>query len=397
MFNSPLGTVGTGASRGGRAMRSGLLSHSLGSSARRPWPARHGSGATGSDPMDIGPQRRSQRTPSPGRRTHQFAPGGPITASEWSDQVEWLQRQITMLSKSVSDHAHVLGQLQSQTLPAANDKIDKLAASVDQRFAVMDKRLVDGGNTVNHRLEVLSAEIRMMVSHNQEPQRAPSPPPGVQHPPVATQHFDVQTPPRRADGRHMAPELAAGQYAAPEPHPGHFHMGAQPFIGMHHQPVGASFNNQYGAQGDFGVNSTPSIGSPPPPIHRSVNHFVGVDSHGSNCVEIVQFGQFGPSNVAPAAHVGHQQPVGGAFGPANVASGNGATYQQSASGAAHHQSYLPKWSSLVTTPLWNSYPNGEWKIGKKGIGELPTFDGGHSKYSHWKNKLNDFCADTSPY
>ena len=381
MFSPTIGTVGTGAS-GPRGLRHGLLStRSLGSSARRPWPARHGSGATGSDPMDIGPPRRAQRTPSPGRRTHQFAPGGPVTATEWTDQIEWLQRQLTTLAKSVADHAHVLGQLQTVTLPAANEKIDTLAGSADQRFVMIDKRLTDGGNAVNRRLEVLSAEIRSLAANHHGQARAPSPMAGTldgqaraPSPPPAvagTQHFDVQTPQRGRcpDPRYLAPEL------------GPFHMGGQPSVHMGQQPPTA----QHG--GDFGVRSTPSIGSPPP-VNTSVNRNMG--------------GNYaGPSNVGHGIGAGYSQPTG-VFGPPNGGHGGAADYQQCAGGAVHtnfvsHQSYLPKWSHPVTTPLWNSFPNGEWKIGKKGIGELPIFDGDHSKYSHWKNKLGDYCADTNPY
>ena len=101
---------------------------------RRPWPARHGSGAMAPDPMDIGPTRRTQRSPSPGRHSTRYQPGGPLTANEWSDQVEWLQRQLTSQHKTVADHAHLLGQLTTTTLPAANVKIDNLAASVLCRF-----------------------------------------------------------------------------------------------------------------------------------------------------------------------------------------------------------------------------------------------------------------------
>ena len=383
MFSSPLGTAGT-APHGERRLRPGLLtSHSATASARRPWPARHGSGATGSDPMDIGPPRRTQRSPSPGRRTTQYQPGGPVTATEWSDQVEWLQRQLTSLNKTVAGHAHLLGQLTTTTLPAANVKIDTLAGSTDQRFETIDKRLTTGGNAVNQRLESLSAEIRAMVGNQQSSARAPSPPPGVQSD-AYPQHFDVQTPQRQPDARYMAPEM----------HHGDFRMGGQPFVGVDPESQARAGMPQPPATwrqppvGDFGIHSTPSIGSPPP-NNRSVNHNVGCANQnvGGNDV---QFGNVGPYNYGNAHGAGGVQRAGGYPGPQMG-------YSQCASGAAHHQSYLPKWNQPITTPMWNSFPNGDWKISKKGIGELLTFYGDHSKDSHWKNKMGDFCADTNPY
>ena len=91
---------------------------------------RHGSGAAGSDPMDdVGPQLpRRRRSNSPGRRDH-LQPGGPMNAADWSDQVEWLQRQLTTLSKTVADHAHLLGQLtnaESGAIPAVNARLSSL-------------------------------------------------------------------------------------------------------------------------------------------------------------------------------------------------------------------------------------------------------------------------------
>ena len=65
---------------------------------------RHGSGAAASR-SDRSQQRRGrQRTPSPSRRN--FMPGGPVTATEWDDMVQNLQRQIYQMGKTLADHAH---------------------------------------------------------------------------------------------------------------------------------------------------------------------------------------------------------------------------------------------------------------------------------------------------
>ena len=362
-----------------------MPAHNLGARSatpgtRRPWPARHGSGALAPDPMDIGPTRRTQRSPSPGRHATQFQPAGPLTANEWSDQVEWLQRQLTTLSRTISDHAHLLGQLTSVTLPAADTKIDKLAGLIDQRITALEQRVNHGGSLVTARLDSLAAEIQRIMGH-QSPaaSRAPSPSPGV--PPSATaEHFPLGTPPRHSDA-----------------HPGGFPIGGQahvgvdpqsaPWGGMHHQS-----GNDFAGH-DFGVNSSPSIGGSPVPNNNN-----GVNSHGvvgnSHGVAGNQFGTFGPSNAGPA--FGN---TGGGSGP-HIHHGqcsNGAYHHRAANDAYHHHEYLPKWTQPPTTPMWNSFPNSEWRIGKKGIGELPVFDGNHEKYSHWKNKLSDFCAETNPY
>ena len=74
---------------------------------------RHGSGA-GTDPMDTGFRRRKPRSPSPDRGRTNFQPGGPLTAGEWTDQIDGLQQQIQSLNKIVSDHACVIGKLKSE-------------------------------------------------------------------------------------------------------------------------------------------------------------------------------------------------------------------------------------------------------------------------------------------
>ena len=69
---------------------------------------QYGSGA-GSVPMDTGYRRRQPRSPSPER--DELRPGGPIMRGEWSDQIEWLRRQITTLNSTVADHAHAIAKL----------------------------------------------------------------------------------------------------------------------------------------------------------------------------------------------------------------------------------------------------------------------------------------------
>ena len=108
-----------------------------------------------------------------------------MNAADWSDQVEWLQRQLTTLSKTVADHAHLLGQLtnaESGAIPVVNARLSSLTTFVDENLkvdGVVDKRFKEGGNKLERRLQTLSAEIRSLATR--EPQRAPEFPPGVEH------------------------------------------------------------------------------------------------------------------------------------------------------------------------------------------------------------------------
>ena len=51
----------------------------------------------------------------------------------------------------------------------------------------------------------------------------------------------------------------------------------------------------------------------------------------------------------------------------------------------------------MSAPMWNSYSNPDYKISKKGVADLPVFNGDHAKYSHWKNKLTDFVCENNAY
>ena len=124
--------------------------------------------------METGFRRRRPRSPSPGRGD--FQPGGPLMRGEWADQIEWLQRQITVLNKTVADHAHVIGQLKTEltqsTVPTIVQRISTLETNVEQRFT-------DGGNALNRKHETLQAELRVFAAQLQQQTRVPDPPPGM--------------------------------------------------------------------------------------------------------------------------------------------------------------------------------------------------------------------------
>ena len=185
-----------------RPTRRSTHSHSL------PAFHRHGSGA-GSDPMDTGFQRRRARTPSPGRRDHQ--PGGPVTASEWSDQIEWLQRQLTVLNRTVNDHAHLIGKMKTEletTIPAIIQRVSNLETSVNKRFE-------DGSIAINRKIDTIQAELRSFAAHMQSPPKPPEHPPGMGH--HTAENFNVASPTERrpADNPYAMPGVDIWQNLGP--------------------------------------------------------------------------------------------------------------------------------------------------------------------------------------
>ena len=244
---------------------------------------RHGSGAAGTQDPNLRAPRRGRRTPSPSRRS--FMPGGPITATEWDDQVQQLQGQIYTLNKTLNDHAHAIGQLKSElgstTIPTIIQRIQLIETSVDSRFETYDKRLIDGGNKVNERLQTLSSEIRALATGHDRPppvelvfrpsNAAPAPPPGV-----GPEHYDVSSPPPRTEGlhnpwAHLVNQHGGAQAAAfPSTLPANNAM-PQPATGA---PAWVGGNQPGGTQpaGDFGVHSPISSYGSPVVGNAGVNH-----------------------------------------------------------------------------------------------------------------------------
>lgn len=348
LAQTPLITEHAPMDTGHGGMRGSLLSGGV----------RHGSGAPASR-SDRSQQRRGrQRTPSPSRRA--FMPGGPITATEWDDMVQNLQRQIYQMGKTLADHAHTIGllkaELQQSTVPTIVQRIHDLETSVTERFASVDSRFNEGGtkvdarlNAIHQRFDVLTAEIRVFASGVQ---RSPTldPPPGVDSIPISTPA--PTNPWAHLVGQH-AQSNVGHQFGSPA-------------------PAAAAPNGQN--QNDFGVASP-------------------ISSYGMNTGGGMQ--QQPNAGMGNGAHV-----VGGNIGvhPPNVSFGvnnvvnNGGGQWARSHNRQSHVSY-----STCHAPMWNSYDNQDYVIGKKFVNELPIFNGDHSKYSHWKNKLTDHCCDTNPY
>ena len=224
-------------------------------------------------------------------------------------------------------------------VPTIVQRIDALETSVNERFKT-------GSETISRKHDVLQSELRAFAMHlQQQPPKPPDVPPGMgadaQQP---NSHFDVSTPARPA----VAPT-----------NDNPFQMPGVPIWANHGQPgeqhgapqTPARHNNDV----DFGVASV------------SLSSGGGANN---------QFDQL-PSNVH--------------FGRPNVGHNNGPNQ------AAHRQYRTPTYSQHVHAPLWNSVPNNDFGISKKQIGDLPIFDGEYDRYSHWKNKLTDHCADTNAY
>ena len=38
----------------------------------------------------------------------------------------------------------------------------------------------------------------------------------------------------------------------------------------------------------------------------------------------------------------------------------------------------------------------DYTLGKKGVSDLPIFDGDYPKFKYWKDKLTDFAAESNP-
>ena len=293
--------------------------------------------------METGFRRRKPRSPSPGRGD--FQPGGPLTRGEWSDQIEWLQRQITVLNKTVTDHAHVIGKLKTElehTVPAVVQRIDALETSVNERFKT-------GSDTISRKHDVLQSELRAFAAHlQQQPPRVPDLPPGMDaDAQQRTAQFNVSTPARPA--------------AAP--------TNDNPF-----QMPGVQIWGNHAQAGE-------QRGAPQTPVNHNCNVDFGVASvslsSDGGCVN----NTFDTTRHPPNVH----------FGRPNVGHNGGQSH------AAHRQFRTPTYSQPVHAPLWNSIPNNDFGISKKNIGDLPMFDGEYDRYSHWKNKLSDHCADTNAY
>ena len=287
-----------------------------------------------------------------------------MTATEWDDMVQNLQRQIYQMGKTLADHAHTIGtlkqELQQSTVPTIVQRIHDLETSVNDRFAQVNKQLLNGGNnvdarlvTVNQRLDVLSAELRTFASGIQRAPNVIDPPPGVETHPISTPATAPTNPWANLVGQHVHSNVGQ-QFGSPA-------------------PAAAAPNAQ--TQNDFGVASP-------------------ISSYGLNTGGGAQQQQ-SHAGMGNGAHV-----VGGNIGlhPPNVSFAvNSGVNNNNGQWAQSHTRQSQFSYSTFHAPMWNSYDNSDYVIGKKFITDLPIFNGDHSKYSHWKNKLTDHCCDTNPY
>lgn len=215
----------------------------------------------------------------------------------------------------------------------------------------MSQRFEDGWAAVNRKPDVLQAELRAFaVQLEQQPPKPPEPPPGMgpAHPNGAKQ-FNVSTPPRTAPPDNPFYMPGTGMPGMPQTFNGFGQPGEAPHTP--NRPVGHHNNS-----GDFGLDSVSLSGS--------------LDGNNQCCPPNAKFQQRNASSMNVDGTHNH---------------------------ATHRQHRTPNYSNHVHAPMWTSQPNDDFKISRKQISDLPMFDGDFSKYSHWKNKLSDHCADTNYY
>ena len=183
--------------------------------AQRQRAGQHGSGAR-SDPMNTDQPRRRQRSNSADRLhvRRGTMPGGPVTATEWSDQIESLQHQIRAIDRTVADHAHVIGQLRT-SVNEANTVHSSMAKQIEDLATHTDRRFIDGGEKVRQRLDVLQLEIRALAQS-----RGAINPPPIPQPPGFAFH-NISTP--------GSPNGRPTEEARGRPHFTESHVQADPF------------------------------------------------------------------------------------------------------------------------------------------------------------------------
>ena len=303
---------------------------------------------------DIGPRApRRVRSNSPGRRVP-LQPGGPITATEWNDQVDWLQRQLTTMTRSVNDHAHLLGQLlhaETGQVPKLFKHVATLEEMVEKQLGtdgVVDKRFLAGGAKVQSRMDgfqellgTLSLEIREIVA------RLAEPPPSASH--VAPGTDDLLAPPGVVHHSIDTPQKPQHEYP-----PNPFSISG---------PTDAQLPREapppFGDRGDFGCSPCGQApGATGAPFGCSPGG--AAKSPSPSCSPCAfpgtQQPQMGQQQMGPQPQMGqqqqHQQQHG--FGqphPANV---------RFNSGMMHQQNFTQQYTVPISAALWNSKPDNDF-------------------------------------
>ena len=355
--------------------RSGALYSPGYGSTRRDARIRHGSASRVSDPMAAeATQRVGQRrvrTPSPNVRPDRR--GGGLVAAEWQDQIDGLQQQIGTLNHTLSKHAHELATLgtamQSGDIPAITTRIDSFATTTDQRFVSGGHQVQQNLNKISEKvqsqLDNLQLELRAFVNGGRPSMpRSPEPPPGVDVPIYHNLSHNVNRfdhnltsdlnvsptgPSSNVDGFENPFAMGSGMQASEgqttsPPQTGSTADRTPPQLTPHTQQ----------RPNDFGFSHHPYNGAPHPHNVRF-----------APCRTNMEY-----QSPLPRQYPGHQSSTQRLF--------------FAASGPAH-------------VPLWNSYINDDFKLERKGVSDLPVFDGKHDKYSHWKNKLTDHAAENNNY
>ena len=342
-------------------------------STRRDSQFRHGSASRGSDPnaMATEPTQRSGqrrvRTPSPNRRPDR----NRLVNADWQEQIDGLQQQIGTLVRNLASHAQHIAKLDV----AMESGISAVHAKIDSHVTHTDNRFLTGGDKVQQQMNKLIEKVQSQLDRMQLELRAfahgarsdeqqPEPAPGIDVPSYYNMSpGNVGVSGNQFDSTNLTTTVPSGDcngtdnpFACPRSvQEAEARMNGAPATSTTHQPPPQQM--PHARQHDFGCNNHPYYGA----------------SH--------------PHNVQ--------------FAPPRQNSGQQPTYlpQQCPHTTAHttHTTYFAGGFKQPSAPLWNSYNNDDFKLERKGVSDLPMFDGKHDKYSHWKNKLTDHAAENNTY
>ena len=291
-------------------------------------------------------------------------PVGRATAQEWNDIAEGLRERIYKLESIVQQHTYSLSQVPN-IHPSMVKRIEDLGASVDRRFTEGGDRFIARINKIERDMQIAShvhENLRKIVEnamrHNgptmdvppgcetynyATPERPANTAPNYSAATTVTCDTDVNSPDRRNNDYNR-------DYNDNEQQNFHFnHLtgqnGESEASAAHGRPLGGQPNC-----GPFGIPPRPGAQQP-----------AGRNAH------------FGPQPQP------QPQPV-----PQTTAPGPNSYIPRDFGCAAQHCQSSAHASA--------HYDRMSYKIREKGIKELPTFDGEHSGYRYWKNKLTDHMA-----
>ena len=313
-------------------------------------------------PMDLGSGRAHHRERDRERRPRftGVQPPGPETASEWSDALEDIFGRMRAMNSSLASHAHELARLKEQQT-GTSQKIQEVETAVD-------RRILEGGERFRVRLDQVDRDMREGYNRlNNDLRMAMN----------YVQHSSAQPP--------NSPSAAA---------PGVEQFSCATPIGGSPPRPGRDNGNSDGASSP----QSPDFGSP---SHASPTNQQQHNNGSSQCY----------NNVDLNNNVGNSNPFRMRGPPRYDGDGNSTAADESYRGSygpRHHNSYESRQRHFPAQPEPAYYhhqssgygsaptPTQDWKISKKGVGDLPIFNATHKAYKFWKDKVSDHAAENNP-